>query len=46
MKKRKWIALSAALLILLLSAATIYGADEAANAAADTLYELGLFAGT
>ena len=46
MKRRKWIALSAALLLLLLSAVNIYGADEAANAAADTLYELGLFAGT
>ena len=46
MKTRKWIVLSAALLLLLLSAVNIYGVDEAANAAADTLYELGLFAGT
>ena len=46
MKKHRLITVLLALLLVTLSAACIYAADEKATKAADVLYELGLFAGT
>ena len=46
MKKHRLITVLFALLLVTLSAACVYAADEKATKAADVLYELGLFAGT
>jgi hypothetical protein len=46
MKKHRLITVLLVLLLVTLSAACIYAADEKATKAADVLYELGLFAGT
>ena len=46
MKLRKMLLVAAVLLAVLFSAVCVYAADEKAIAAADVLYELGLFAGT
>ena len=46
MKKHRLLTLVIALALIILSAACVYAADEKATAAADVLYELGLFAGT
>ena len=46
MKKHRLLTLVIALALIILSVACVYAADEKATAAADVLYELGLFAGT
>lgn len=46
MKKHRILTVVITLLLIVFSAACVYAADEQATAAADVLYELGLFSGT